>query len=317
MTQAATKAAILVKNLHKSYGNIKALRDVSFSVQAGEVIGLLGPNGAGKTTLMKSITGYIEPDSGRAEVLGYDSVLHQGEAQKRIGYLPENAPVYRDMTVTEYLSFIADMRGLNIGDKKSQAIADAIGDAGLGEYRHRLISTLSKGYRQRVGIAQAILHRPPVLILDEPTTGLDPNQIVEIRALIERLAQHSTVLLSTHILPEVEMTCQRAVIIAGGTVQVDAKLDSLTGGNAAIIAINQSARKSIKSTLSQLQGVDSVESLGSSSAQDFTRWRVTSDTRDDLCPALFGLAKDNDWILSELSPDSRTLETVFRDTVRQ
>ncbi|MEM9488536.1 MAG: ATP-binding cassette domain-containing protein, partial [Myxococcota bacterium] len=278
-----TTTAIKAQGLSKSYGPVTALRDVSFTVQRGEVIGLLGPNGAGKTTLMKILTGYLQADDGSAAVVGIDVGEDPLGVQANIGYLPENAPLYREMTVQEYLLMMATLRGVSEG-KRMSMLADAIDATGLGEYLGRPIGNLSKGYRQRVGLAQALVHRPPLLILDEPTTGLDPNQIVEIRELIRELSRDTTVLLSTHILSEVEMSCQRVLIIMKGQLRRDARLDELRQGNAAVVAIEApsgdgdgagpkaSAVEKALRAISGVAGVEKRERVGG-----FQQWRITSE----------------------------------------
>src|SRR5262249_27717010 len=211
---------IELENLEKSYGETRALKGVSSSIARGQVVGLLGPNGAGKTTTIKIIVGYLLPSAGRATVAGYDVVAHPLEVQKRIGYLPENAPLYLDMLAQEYLEFMADMRELDLSTRRrrlARLVEERASQPGLA----RPIGRRCKGYRQRVGLAAALLHDPGILILDEPTTGLDPNQIVEVRQLIRRMASRKTVILSTHILPEVEATCDRAVILIDGRVRAD------------------------------------------------------------------------------------------------
>jgi ABC-2 type transport system ATP-binding protein len=301
--------AIEAKGLSKSYGPVAALRRVSFSVEKGEVIGLLGPNGAGKTTLMKILTGYLQADEGQARVAGIDVSEDPLGVQARIGYLPENAPLYREMTVQEYLLMMAELRGV-APDKRLGMLADAIDATGLGDYLTRYIGKLSKGYRQRVGLAQALLHRPDILILDEPTSGLDPTQIVEIRELIHELSKHSTVLLSTHILSEVEMSCQRVLIIMRGQLRTDARLDDLRSANAAVVAI-QSDASGVEKVLQGVEGVDGVEKQ--EAVGDYQRWRITSDSNQELCPSLFDALRGKDWRIAELRSDTRTLESVFRE----
>jgi len=301
--------AIEVKEISKSYGRIRALDAVSFRVEKGEVIGLLGPNGAGKTTLMKILTGYLEPDAGDAKVHGIDVVSDALSAQKRIGYLPENAPLYGEMLVQEYLDMMAALRGVEPA-VRTERVGYAIRATGLHEHLTRAISTLSKGYRQRVGIAQAIVHRPDVLILDEPTTGLDPTQIAEIRDLIKRLAANSTVLLSTHILTEVEATCERVLVIMNGRLRADAKLADLRAANAAVVAVEASA-KGVAEVLGAIDGVTHVEAAPGDG--DFKRWRVTSERRADLAPAVWDALRDKGWRVAELRSDQKTLERVFRD----
>jgi ABC-2 type transport system ATP-binding protein len=208
---------IEVRGLGKRYGPVEAVKDVSFSVGADQVLGFLGPNGAGKTTIMKILTGFHFPSSGTALVEGISVEENPLEVKQRIGYLPENVPLYGELTVEEYLNFIADARHIR-SDEKQSRMERAIEACGLGDYRRRRIETLSKGYRQRAGLAQAILHDPPILILDEPTTGLDPNQIIEIRSLITRLGQSKTVILSTHIMQEVEAVCSQVLILNEGRI---------------------------------------------------------------------------------------------------
>jgi ABC-2 type transport system ATP-binding protein len=301
--------AISIDKLSKSYGRINALSGVSFKIEPGEVIGLLGPNGAGKTTLMKILTGYLEPDSGDVRVHGIDVITNALAAQRRIGYLPESAPLYGEMLVQEYLEMMAAMRGVP-PERRRARMLDVIRATGLTDRVVQPIATLSKGYRQRVGIAQAIIHQPDILILDEPTTGLDPAQIVEIRDLIVGLAKTTTVLLSTHILSEVEATCERVLVIMQGQLRADAKLAELRGANAAVVAI-EAAASGVADVLGKVAGVTAVERAGS--AGDFQRWRVTSKGADDLCPVLFDALRTTRWKIGELRPDPKTLERVFRD----
>jgi ABC-2 type transport system ATP-binding protein len=301
--------AIAIDKLSKSYGRIKALSGVSFKIEPGEVIGLLGPNGAGKTTLMKTLTGYVEPDDGDVRVHGIDVVADPIAAQRRIGYLPESAPLYTEMLVQEYLEMMAAMRGVPL-DRRRDRVAEAIRATGLADRVIQPIGTLSKGYRQRVGIAQAIVHEPDILILDEPTTGLDPAQIAEVRQLIVGLAKKTTVLLSTHILSEVEATCERVLVIMQGQLRADAKLAELRSANAAVVAIESSAA-GVADALKQVAGVTAVEQV--SKDGELTRWRVSSNSSDDLCPALFEALRGKTWKVGELRPDPKTLERVFRD----
>jgi ABC-2 type transport system ATP-binding protein len=301
--------AIEATELSKSYGHVKALEEVSFSVEKGEVIGLLGPNGAGKTTLMKILTGYLQPDAGSAVLRGIDVVADPIGVQRRIGYLPENAPLYHEMTVQDYLLMMAELREIAPGKQRSM-LSDAIYATGLEDYLTRPIGKLSKGYRQRVGIAQAILHRPELLILDEPTSGLDPTQIVEIRDLIKRLAADATIMLSTHILSEVEMTCERVLVIMRGRLRADSRVAELRSANAAVVAIESSA-SGVAEALKKVPGVDTVEKIGEPDG-GFERWRVTASS-DDLCPALFEALRKTSWRVAELRSDTRTLESVFRE----
>lgn len=300
---------IEVADLVKSYGAIEALRGVSFSVADGEIVGLLGPNGAGKSTAIKIITGYLQPDGGRVEVDGLDVLNHTREVQARIGYLPENAPLYPDLSVQTYLKMIADLREIP-REEQAERLSEAIYATNLADHLTRPIGQLSKGYRQRVGLAQAILHRPRLLILDEPTVGLDPTQIIEIRYLIRRLARHSTILFSSHILSEVEAVCDRVIILMNGQVKADARLAELaTSSNALLVLQNDIA--GVDQALKQLAGVKQVEL--SRTVEGHPTYRVLSENREDLCPAIYNLARQENWPVRELRRDTRTLETVFNE----
>jgi len=294
-------------NVSKAYGEVQALDDVSFEVKAGEIVGLLGPNGAGKTTAIKILTGYLQPDEGTVIIDGLDVLTHTLEAQARIGYLPENAPLYPELSVQKYLMMMADLRQIPPADRIVR-ISEAVHATSMSEYLTRPIGTLSKGLRQRVGLAQAILHQPRLLILDEPTVGLDPTQIVEIRRLIQRLAKRSTILFSTHILPEVEALCDRVLILMNGHVRADARLSELEATSDAILVL-QDKVKNIETTLLQVKGVRDVEPTRS--PDGFPAYRILGSAKADLTPAVYALARDNDWPLRELRRDVRTLETVF------
>ena len=217
---------IEVRNLTKRYGDLTAIRDVTFNVAKGEILGFLGPNGAGKTTTMRILTGFMPASSGTITVDGFDVFDQSFEVRKRIGYLPENPPLYTDMTVDSYLAFVARIKGLG-NAQIAPAVDRVLGICGLTEVRGRLTGHLSKGFRQRVGLAQALIHDPPVLVLDEPTIGLDPRQIIEIRKLIRELAGNRTVILSTHILPEVSQICEKVVILAGGRIALEDRMENL------------------------------------------------------------------------------------------
>lgn len=302
---------IRVQELWKSYGEVEALRGVSLTVAPGEIIGLLGPNGAGKTTLMKILTGYLHPTSGIAEVGGHDVVAEPETVQRLIGYLPENAPLYPELTVQSYLAMMADLRQIPPSEQRARLSA-AVHAVGLADRLTRPIGTLSKGYRQRVGIAQAILHQPKLLILDEPTNGLDPTQIVEVRHLIKRLAAQSTVLVSTHILSEVEATCDRAIIIMRGEVRADARLADLAATSDAVVSIAAAAEtEGVLAGLTALAGVKHAEVVDRHNEQ--ITYRVHGATERDLCPDIYQLARENNWPLSELYRDMRTLEAVFNE----
>ena len=304
---------IQVEGLRKNYGSVQALNGISFSVEKGEIIGLLGPNGAGKTTTMKILTGYIQPNEGNAKIAGHDVVDNPVAVQSVLGYLPENAPLYLDMAVQEYLLMIAELRGV-AANKRLTMVSEAVYSTALENHLTKPIGSLSKGYRQRVGLAQAILHKPEVLILDEPTNGLDPTQIVEIRSLIKRLAQNSTVIVSTHILPEVEATCDRAIIIIAGQIKADAKLSELTSTSSALVGV-LNGPSDIQKKLETIEGVQSVVQEGPSNGA--VHFRVTGDKGLQLCPLIFDTAKDAGWRLSELRQQTRTLESVFRELSSQ
>ncbi len=298
---------IAVNNLSKAYGPVQALHDVGFQIGAGEIVGLLGPNGAGKTTLIKILTGYLQPDSGQATIDGLDVLTHPLEVQARIGYLPENAPLYPELSVQAYLKMMADLR--QIPPEQLQArISEAVYATGLAEHLTRPIGQLSKGYRQRVGLAQAILAKPRLLILDEPTVGLDPTQIVEIRHLIRRLAQHSTVLFSTHILPEVEALCDRVIILMRGEVKVDARLAELASANRVLLTLEGETADPV-SMLSTLPGVTQVEEL--SKANGRVAYRIHGADGADLPPAIYQAAATHGWLLRELRQETQTLESIF------
>lgn len=302
---------IEVRELTKTYGNTEALKGVSFSVKAGEIIGLLGPNGAGKTTLMKILAGYLHPTSGSAEVGGFDVMEYAATVQGMIGYLPENAPLYPELTVQSQLKMIADLR--NIPDQEQlRCLSEVIRAVGLEDRLNRRISTLSKGYRQRVGLAQAILHKPKLLILDEPTNGLDPTQIVEVRNLIRNLSHQSTVLVSTHILSEVEATCDRAVIIMAGEVKTDAKLSELASGTDVLFSLELSPGEEdgVLTAVTDLEGVESVDFV-SRDEQSRASFTVRVVDGKDLCPDIYELSRNNNWKLCELKKQHQTLESVF------
>ncbi|MGE0867387.1 MAG: ATP-binding cassette domain-containing protein [Kofleriaceae bacterium] len=305
--------AIEIGGLSKSYGDIQALNKVGFTVAPGELIGLLGPNGAGKTTLMKILTGYLEPDAGTVKMHGIDVLADPLAAQRRIGYLPESAPQYGEMLVQEYLEMMAAMRGVP-ADKRRARMIEVIRATGLVDRVVQPIATLSKGYRQRVGIAQAIIHQPDVLILDEPTNGLDPAQIIEIRNLIKGLAPRTTVLLSTHILSEVEATCERVVFIMRGQLRADQALADLRVSNAAVIAIDAKVEDPAK-LLRGVAGVTAVKPVDDDDDGELKRWRVTGTNASELCIALHAATRATNWRIGELRPDMQTLEQVYRELV--
>jgi ABC-2 type transport system ATP-binding protein len=300
-----------VSNVKKSYGAIEALRGVSFQVGAGEIVGLLGPNGAGKTTMIKILTGYLQPDQGSVAINGIDVLVEPLKVQAQIGYLPENAPLYPELTVQSYLRMMAELRQIPEDEQRGR-LSEAVYATGLSKHLTRPISALSKGFRQRVGLAQAILHRPRLLILDEPTIGLDPTQIVEIRGLIRRLAEHSTILFSTHILSEVEALCDRAVILINGQIKADARLADLASTANAILVLERGTER-VAEALRPLPGVQAIEQVEVPDGHATYRVRATPDADADLCPAIYRIARDEDWPVRELRRDVRTLESVFNE----
>ena len=305
--------SVSVTNLTKKYQTQRAVDNISFEVKTGEVLGFLGPNGAGKTTTMKIITGFMAPSDGDAKVNGV-SVLENPEQVKRsIGYLPESNPLYQDMPVLEYLYFIAELQ--NVPKNKIQdRIAQMVKVCGLNVEKHKKISELSKGYKQRVGLAQAMIHDPEILILDEPTTGLDPNQIVEIRNLIREIGREKTVILSTHILPEVEATCDRILIINDGKIVADGTSESLRkqAQGQEVLKVGISEADSKDKVIEQLQSLSTVGLVDPVKDGNFT---FVINSKDDASSkkSIFEMCVKNNWILSELTPIETKLEDIFRE----
>ena len=293
--------SIEVKNITKLYKDQKALNDVSFKVNAAEIVGFLGPNGAGKSTMMKILTTYIEASEGSANVNGFDVNADKKNVQSSVGYLPEHNPLYTDLYVKEYLNFNANVYGTS----KSR-IEDVIELTGLTPESHKKISQLSKGYRQRVGLANALLHNPEVLILDEPTTGLDPNQLVEIRNLIKTIGKEKTVFLSTHIMQEVEAMCDRVIIINKGEVVADKYLKDLRDGQEQIVIVEFDYRVE-DAFLLKLPKVKSVKNT-----HDFI-YEITFSTKDDMRSHVFDFAHDNDLKILQLNQKNASLESLFRE----
>lgn len=303
---------IEVQHISKSYGSVCAVQDISFEIGAGEIVAILGPNGAGKTTTIKMLTGYLQPDMGSIRINGLDVIDQPRAVQEHIGYLPETAPLYPELSVQAYLMMMADLRRIPVDEQRGK-ISEAVYATGLENHLARLIGELSKGFRQRVGLAQAILHMPKLLILDEPTIGLDPTQIVEIRGLIRRLAAHSTVLFSTHILSEVEALCDRAVILINGQIRADAHLAELSISHDAVLVVDKRV-PGIKAGLSALTGVVDVDVATTNDGYPCYLVRGAERIRGgDLCPLIFDLACENDWPLRELQQETRTLEMVFNE----
>ncbi|UCF68919.1 MAG: ATP-binding cassette domain-containing protein, partial [Acidobacteriota bacterium] len=307
---------IELREIEKNYGETRALRGISTNIAKGEIVGLLGPNGAGKTTAMKILTGYLLPSAGSAHVAGCDVVEQPLAVQQKIGYLPENAPLYGDMLVQDYLSFRADMRAL-AGRRRQSRLATVVDDCAIGSVLTRPIGHLSKGFRQRVGLAAAILHDPEILVLDEPTSGLDPNQIVEVRDLIRRLGQTKTVLVSTHILPEVEASCDRAVILIDGRIRADGSLEELTRSRVQVLTAAPEDPAIAREALEALPGVGSVEQAGVDGPFVTFRLQLVERSAGDssgdsaVAEAVGTLARERSWPLRELRRDDKSLEQVF------
>ncbi|MDR4987704.1 MAG: gliding motility-associated ABC transporter ATP-binding subunit GldA [Bacteroidales bacterium] len=302
--------SLIVENVSKHYGLQKALDDVSFRINKGEVVALLGPNGAGKSTMMKIIACYLPQTAGKAVVCGYDVLQRPLEVKKRLGYLPENNPLYSDMYVKEYLRFVAGMH--HLGKSTSARIDEMIELTGLSSEYKKTISRLSRGYRQRVGLAQALIHDPEVLILDEPTSGLDPNQLTEIRSLIRKIGQSKTVILSTHIMQEVEAVCSRAVIIHKGRIMADAPTSELKllnkAGSTLLVEFDREA------DLSELREIEGVVDVMKEHDKAF---RVFSRGPQDIRPALFRYAVEKDLTILTLNRQQESLEQVFRDMTNE
>ena len=318
---------IEVQNITKNYGPFQALKDISFQVDKGQIVGFLGPNGAGKTTTMRIITCFMPASSGRITVAGYDVFKESREVRKRIGYLPENVPLYPEMTVTKYLKYMAKIRSVPRSNTKEQ-LDNAIEACGLTERRHQIIGQLSRGFRQRVGLAQALIHEPDVLILDEPTSGLDPRQIVEIRELIKTLGKERTILFSTHILPEASMTCERLIIISRGQITGDVQLKdgravSKQGDttdtdteNAPVtssilsLEVAGAAADDILNALTDIPDVIQVEQIDTGTDDTATfhlHYTPTTDIRAEVAETVVGRG----WRLLEMHTTERSLEELF------
>lgn len=298
--------SIQASNITKVYGEQKALDNVSFSIGSGEVVGFLGPNGAGKSTMMKIITCFLPPTQGEVKVCGFDVLNDAMEVRKRVGYLPEHNPLYLDMYVREYLQFMGGIHKIN---GVAQRVEDMIDMVGLRPESHKLIGSLSKGYRQRVGLAQALLHDPEVLILDEPTSGLDPNQLVEIRELIKGIGREKTVLLSTHIMQEVEAICNRVMIINKGEIVADqpaSQLTSLSQGTEQILLVEFNRAVPAES-LKTIPGVSSVKVLSANELE------VRAQAGADIRPEIFRFAVDQGIEVLTLSKRSASMEEVFKE----
>lgn len=296
---------IKVEKITKRYGAIQALHSISFNIQPGEIVGLLGPNGAGKSTTIKIMTGFLHPDAGQVEIAGHNVLTETHTVQSKIGYLSENTPLYSELSVQTYLNMMAELRDIP-QSQRLELLSNAIYATGMEDFLTRPIASLSKGLRQRVGLAQAILHKPEFLILDEPTIGLDPTQIVEIRHLIKRLAQESTILFSSHILTEVEAICDRVIIIINGEVRADQHLRDLSMSNNAILVL-QEAEDSVSEMLANIDAITHIQDFRSTDG--YPAYRITST--DDIMPVIYNIARDNGWAVREIRRDIVTLESFF------
>lgn len=303
---------IEVSNLTKRYGPLKAIDGVSFKVEKGEILGFLGPNGAGKSTTMRILTGALGASSGRALIDGFEISEQPKEAKKRFGYLPELPPVYPDMTVWDYVDYVARLHGVPSRQRRG-TVGKSLERCGLSHVADRLIGHLSKGYQQRVGLAQALVHEPPVLILDEPTVGLDPNQIVEIRKLIKSLAGQHTIILSTHILPEVQMTCQRVAIIKKGKLVAQDSIENLMHQSQKNQRLLLTVRRPGGEAQTRLQQVSGVVSVSRSEKEGLTTFAIQSEREADVRETLAELAVQSGWGLLELSRERMSLEDVFHE----
>lgn len=302
--------SIIVNDITKIYGTQKALDSVSFEVKPGGIVGLLGPNGAGKSTIMKIITCFIPPTSGEASVMGYDILEQSIEVRKKTGYLPENNPLYHDLYVREFLEFISGLH--NLGPKGKKRVGDLIDLVGLQMEQHKKIGALSKGYRQRVGLAQALLHDPEVLVLDEPTSGLDPNQLLDIRNVIREISRNKTIILSTHIMQEVEAICHRVIIINKGKIVADDSTSNLqhlsSSRNLIVVEFSEPVEGKM---LKQIKGVTEVNNPAGTSDKA-ALWHISSTMENDIRPALFQFAVENKLTVLSLHKEELKLEEVFQ-----
>jgi len=306
---------IIIKNLTKLYGIQRAVDNLSFEVKTGEILGFLGPNGAGKTTTMKAIAGYIKPTDGTIRVGRYDVDTDADKVKQLIGYLPEHNPLYNDMYVVDYLRYMAQLQRLR-ADKINDRIFEMVNVCGLEGEKHKRISELSKGYRQRVGLAQALIHDPQVLILDEPTTGLDPNQIIEIRELIRKIGHEKTIILSSHILAEVEATCDRILIINKGRIVADGTAEQLrkamSGCECLKITIEDADRNDVVRAMQNIDTVELVDTVKDKPDAFEIQSRAGMSSRR----AVFNTCVEKGWTLTELTPVETKLEDIFRELTK-
>ncbi|MBC8204224.1 ATP-binding cassette domain-containing protein [bacterium] len=303
---------IQIKNLTKNFGTTRAVDDISFEIKRSEILGFLGPNGAGKTTTVRVITCFLAPTSGTVEINGLNVFDNALEIRRKIGYLPENTPLYHDMNVVDFLRYSAELRKIPI-DKRSMRIKKMIDVCGLGDVLHKDIGQLSKGYNQRVGLAQAMIHDPEIVILDEPTSGLDPNQIVEIRNMIKELGKEKTVVLCTHILPEVQSTCDRALIINKGKIAAHGTIEEISASQTGGDRIHLELQAAEGDPITVLKAVEGVEEVAVVPGAGVTkRYRLGTVKGSDPREKIFRTIVDNNWTLLEMRRDRTSLEEVFR-----
>jgi ABC-2 type transport system ATP-binding protein len=301
---------IKVENLTKRYAGHTAIKDLTFEVGRGEIVGFLGPNGAGKSTTMRILSSFLPPTSGRASIAGFDIFEQSLQARAHLGYMPENVPLYTEMRVTEYLNYRAALKGV-----PHRRIAERVGDVkelcGLKDVERKLIGTLSKGYRQRVGLADALVHEPDLLILDEPTSGLDPNQIRQVRELIKNLGKQHTILLSTHILPEVEMTCSRVIIINKGRIEASDTPENLLGEIRTAGGVVLEAKTGTDNATEELKKIAGVREVTAAADGEWQTFSLRVESGADVREEVFRLAADRRWSVRELTQRRATLEDVF------
>ncbi|HBE01584.1 MAG: hypothetical protein A2096_17335 [Spirochaetes bacterium GWF1_41_5] len=309
---------IKVDQITKYYDTFCAVDNISFEIQKGEIVGLLGPNGAGKSTTLRMLTCFMLPSAGSVTIKDYSINKNQLEIKKLIGYLPESAPLYHDMLVYDYLDYAAQIREIP-AEKKNRRIAELADTCGLNDVMHKSIGELSKGYKQRVGLAHAMIGDPEILILDEPTSGLDPNQIVEIRELIKKIGRQKTVILSTHILSEVEATCDRVIIINRGKIAADSTVAELKKSGSEEHFLNLSVKNAdfseLRSRLSSVHGVKNI--IENQGKEGFTSCRIQCGSSDEIRPAVYETIKNSGWVLYDFHQESKSLENIFRDLTRE
>ena len=305
---------IQIENLTKYYGDMCAVDQINFEIHKGEILGLLGPNGAGKTTTLRMLTGFLQPTSGSIQVKNYSIEKDVLQIKKLLGYLPESAPLYHDMLTYDYLNYVADIREIS-RDKKLIRIRQLADLCGINEVMHQPIGELSKGYKQRVGLAHAMMKDPEILVFDEPTSGLDPNQIVEIRQIIKRIGKEKTIILSTHILSEAEATCDRVAIINRGKIVADGSTEdlkaSISGKKFVSLTLQDTDFKSVDKELSAIEGIAEIQRIDETNSQ----LQVRLDCRSPLDPRaeIYSRIKQTDWVLLDFHQETQTLETIFRE----